>query len=47
MIKNALALVGLVVVCRYSYRKFDQYLREPIERLVTNALDDETKRRTP
>lgn len=43
MIKNALALIGLVVVCRFSYRKFDRYLREPIERMVTDAIDSEKK----
>ena len=47
MIKNALALIGLVVVCQFSYRKFDKYLRAPIERMVTDAFDDEARRQVP
>jgi hypothetical protein len=46
MLKNGLALIGLYALCRFSYQQFDKHLRVPLERVITDAIDDETKRRT-
>jgi hypothetical protein len=47
MFKNALALIGLFATCRFAYQQFDKHLRVPLERIITDAIDDETKKRTP
>jgi hypothetical protein len=45
-IRNALALIGLVVVCKKGYELFDKHLRVPLERAVTDAVADEQTRKS-
>lgn len=44
MYKNALALIGLVTVVNYGIKGFEKYLKEPLERKLTEVFDDESKR---
>lgn len=47
MIKNILALIGLYVVCKVAYEKYDQHVRKPVERLIVESIDEEHKRVQP
>jgi len=40
-IRNALALVGLVTVVNLSIKGYNLYIKKPLERAITEALDDE------
>lgn len=44
MLKNIFALIGVFTVCKFGYDAYDKHLRKPVERIVTDALDDEAGR---
>lgn len=43
MIKNFLALVGLVTVVRLGINFYDKHLKDPLEEALNEAFDKETK----
>lgn len=45
-IRNALALIGLFVVCKSAYHAFDKHVRVPLERTVADAVADEQGRKS-
>lgn len=44
IVRNVLALIGLVVVCKTAYKAYDKHVRVPLERVVTDAVSDEKAR---
>ncbi len=40
-VRNALALIGLVTVVNMSIKGYNLYIKKPLERAITEALDDE------
>lgn len=44
MLKNILALIGLVTVVKLTVKAYNEHLREPLERRIADTLEDETRR---
>lgn len=39
LVRNVLALIGVATVCNYTWRGFNRFVRQPLERKITEEVE--------